>query len=114
LVIKTFFGARYTEAAVVLRYFGLAMLPMALLLVLMNYFVAKGRSLFSYVMFLGAFLEIGMILLFHGSLLSVIWSLLGAGGVVLSFGFATLLLENRSEYSRIQRKAKTVISERQW
>lgn len=114
-VIKTFFGARYTEAAEILRYFGLAMLPMALLLVLMNYFVAKGRSLFSYVMFLGALLEIGMILLFHRSLLSVIWSLLGAGGIVLSSGFAMLLSENRSEYSRIQRRAvKVAISEKQF
>lgn len=114
LIIKTFFGVRYIEAAEVMRYFGLAMLPMALLMVLMNYFVAKGRVMFSYVMSLGALLEIGMILIFHGSLLSVIWSLLGAGGVVLSLGFAMLLFENRWEYSRIQREAvKVAISRKQ-
>ena len=113
LVIKTFFGAQYTEAAVVLRYFGLAMLPMALLLVLMNYFVAKERPLFSYLMFLGAFLEIGMIFLFHESLFSVIWNLFGAGSIVLFLGFTMLLLEKRSEYSRIQRRVvKVAISEK--
>jgi len=50
-------------------------------------------------------LEIGMILLFHGSLFSVICSLLGVGGTILSIGFAMLFFESRSEYSKIQREA---------
>jgi len=86
---------------------------MALLQVLMNYFVAKGRVKFSYAMSLGAMSEIGVILLFHGSLFYVIYSLLGVGGFVLSIGFVMLLLENRSEYSKIRKiEVKVAISEK--
>jgi O-antigen/teichoic acid export membrane protein len=96
-VIETLFGARYLEAAGVLRYFGLAMLPMALLLILMNYFIAKGRTLFSYAMGLGAVIEVALILAFHSSLTSVIWAIMGTGGVVLALGFVLVYVEGRIE-----------------
>jgi peptidoglycan biosynthesis protein MviN/MurJ (putative lipid II flippase) len=93
----TLFGARYFEAAGVLRYFGLAMLPMALLLILMNYFIAKGRTVFSYVMGFGAAVEVALVLAFHSSLTSVIFVVMGAGGLVLSLGFIFLYVEGRME-----------------
>jgi len=97
LVIKTFFGAKYIEASEVVQYFGVAMLPMALLMILMNYFIAKGKTIFSYILFLGTFIEIALILFFHGSLMSVIYTLMGIGWILLCLGFILLYLENKME-----------------
>lgn len=110
LIIRIFFGAKYIEAVEVVRYFGIAMLPMALLLILMNYFVAKGRTVFSYILLIGAFLEIAAILIFHNSLMAVIFSIMGAGGFLLCLGFLLLYLEGRMEQSANQLMPKQTIS----
>jgi O-antigen/teichoic acid export membrane protein len=102
LVIKTFFGTKYIEAVEVVQYFGVAMLPMALLMILMNYFIAKGKTIFSYILFLGTFIEIALILFFHGSLMAVIYTLMGIGGILLCFGFILLYLENKTEQRKRQ------------
>ncbi len=86
LLISVFFGARYVEAAPVLRYFGLAMLPMAFLMVLMNYSIAKGERRFSYIMALGAFLEIGFIYRYHTSLQNVVFVIMAVGLFLLIAG----------------------------
>ncbi len=79
LILGAFFGARYAEAAPVLRYFGLAMLPMAFLLVLMNYSIAKGEKWFPYAMVLGALLEVVFIRLHHESLQKVVFVIMTVG-----------------------------------
>ena len=91
-LIGTFFGARYLEAAPVLRYFGLAMLPMAFLLVLMNYSIAKGEKRFSYLMALGAFLEIVFIYFHHESLLKVVFAIMAVGLFLIAIGSIKALI----------------------
>lgn len=86
LIISVFFGVRYVEAAPVLRYFGLAMLPMAFLLVLMNYSIAKGEKRFSYLMALGALLEISFIYFHHDSLLKVVFVIMAVGVFLIAAG----------------------------
>jgi len=83
LIISVFFGARYVEAAPVLQYFGLAMLPMAFLLVLMNYSIAKGERRFSYLMALGALLEVIFIYFHHESLLKVVFVIMLVGALLI-------------------------------
>jgi O-antigen/teichoic acid export membrane protein len=95
LIIKIFFGMKYLEAAGIMRIFGLAMLPMALLMILINYFIAKNRTSFSYVLFFTVVLEIIFILLFHRSLLSIIYILMGTGSILLCYGLLLLCLEKR-------------------
>jgi len=86
-IIQVFFSARYLDAAPVLRYFGLAMLPMGLLMVIMNYAIAKGERLLSYVLIIGAALEILLIYRFHESLLQVVFIMMALGlFLVLSAG----------------------------
>ncbi|OGR97369.1 MAG: hypothetical protein A2V88_07025 [Elusimicrobia bacterium RBG_16_66_12] len=79
LILHVFFGARYAEAAPVLRWFGLAMLPMAVLMVLMNYSIAKGERRFSYLMALGALLEVVFIHFHHESLQKVVFVIMAVG-----------------------------------
>ncbi|OGR75584.1 MAG: hypothetical protein A2X40_08155 [Elusimicrobia bacterium GWC2_65_9] len=86
LIISVFFGARYAEAAPVLRCFGPAILPMAVLMVLMNYSIAKGERRFAYVMALGALLEVAFICLRHDSLLKVVFVLMAVGVFLIAVG----------------------------
>lgn len=83
LIIRVFFGVRYLEAAPVLRYFGLAMLPMAFLMVLMNYSIARGERRFSYLMALGALLEVALIYFHHESLQKVVFVIMTVGVLLI-------------------------------
>lgn len=87
-IIHSFFGARYIEAAPLLKYFGLAMLPMAFLMVLMNYLVAKEKTLFAYIMAAGAALEIAAMYLYHGVPLDIVKAMSAGGTLALLAGIA--------------------------
>jgi len=87
-IIGTFFGAGYLEAASLLKYFGLAMLPMAFLLVFMNYFVAREKNVFSYIMAVCAVLEIAAMHLYHSTPLDIVKALSAAGVLALLTGIA--------------------------
>lgn len=82
--MRTFFGSSYAEASGLLKYFGLAMLPMAFLLVLMNYLVAKEKTLFAYIMIAGAVLEIGAMSLYHGAPMDILKIMGVAGSLTLA------------------------------
>jgi len=59
---------------------------MALLMVLMNYLIAREKNLFSYIMNVGALLEIFAIILFHDSLMQIVFIMLTAGTLLLVNG----------------------------
>jgi len=87
-IIGVVYGNQYTAAASILKYYGLAMLPMALLMVLMNYLIAREKNLFSYIMIVGAFLEIFAIFLFHDSFMQIVFIMLMVGTLLLVIGIA--------------------------
>ena len=87
-IIGVVYGDQYIAAASILKYYGLAMLPMALLMVLMNYLIAREKNLFSYIMIVGALLEIFAIFLFHNSLMQIVFIMLTAGTLLLVTGIA--------------------------
>jgi len=88
----TFFGARYLEAAPLLKYFGLAMLPMAFLLVFMNYFVAREKTVFAYIMAACAVIEIAAMHFYHAVPLDIVKVMSAAGVLALAGGLAAQLL----------------------
>lgn len=90
--MATFFGASYVEAAPLLKYFGLAMLPMAFLLVFMNYFVAREKNVFAYIMAACAALEIAVMHLYHSAPLDIVLAMSAAGTLALACGIAAQLL----------------------
>jgi len=90
-ILATFFGARYLGAAVILQYYGLAMLPMALLLVLFNYMMACGNPVFSCFMLLGAMLELFLIQFCHYSLFWVVSFIALPSFVLVVVGFLHIL-----------------------
>lgn len=96
-IIRFFFGVKYIESTEIVRYFGWAMLPMAILLIQMNYFLAKGKSFFSFILALAAIAEILLIFRFHDSIIFVIFIILINGGVFSIPGFLLLYYEARTE-----------------
>jgi O-antigen/teichoic acid export membrane protein len=84
-VVTALYGERYQEAGVLLKYYGFAILPMALILVIEHFLIAKRRVLFAYLFLTVAPLQIGAIYWLHDSLLTVL-------AVIAVTGFTTLFV----------------------
>lgn len=67
-IISFFFGERFVAAAPIIGKFAVAMLPLAIVLVIMNYNLAKGSKIFPYIMLAFAIIQISAITLAHNSL----------------------------------------------
>ncbi|HRY30612.1 MAG TPA: hypothetical protein P5079_11330, partial [Elusimicrobiota bacterium] len=104
-IMRTVYGVRYSEAQSVLKYYGVAMLPMALLMVLMQYLIARKKSLFSYIMIVGGGLEIAAISLMHRSLLQVVFTMLVVGAALFGVGVAIQYVPSLQSESPATREA---------
>lgn len=93
LIISIFFGKKFASAANIIGLFAIAMLPMAIIMVLMNYNLAKGKKLFVYIILAFSILEIACIIVFHDSLITVLNIILYAGLSCCSLLFLLLGLE---------------------
>jgi O-antigen/teichoic acid export membrane protein len=90
-LVVLLFGESYREAGQVLRYFGIAILPLGLVTVAEHFLIAQGRVLFAYLFFAIAPLQVLGILLFHDALWMVV-AVIGACGALLAVvGYAMLL-----------------------
>ncbi len=72
MLIYFLFGTNYTEAGQLLKYYGIAMLPMGIVMILEHYFIAKNRIFFSYLFILIVPLQFLTLMHFHESLITVI------------------------------------------
>lgn len=96
-IIVLFYGEDYRAAGEVLKFFGIAILPMALIMVLENFLIAQGRVLFAYLFMVIAPLQVIAIQMYHDSLLMIV-SIVGISGYVLvMIGFG-LILKNYKNY----------------
>lgn len=87
-IIAVLYGDAYLGAGEILKYYGLAIFPMALVYIAKHFLIAKGRVLFAYLFFPFAPLLLLCIHFFHQTLLQVVlWvGLSGAGLVLLGYG----------------------------
>jgi len=79
-VVILLYGASYQESGPLLKYFGLAILPMAVVLVVVHFLIAKGRVIFAYLFLPVAPLQMAAIHWFHDSLFSII-TVIGVSGM---------------------------------
>ena len=93
LFVKILYGERYQEAGELLRYFGFAIMPMALISVAEYFMIAKGRIMFAYLFMISAPLQILAIYLNHDSLLDVIGIMAASGVSLACVGFGLLWRE---------------------
>jgi len=82
-ILDLLFGGKYPKAAPLLAYYGVAMLPMALLLITMNFHIARGHGRIWVVIALGAVVEVLAILLCHQNLGQILTAVFTGGSVAL-------------------------------
>jgi len=95
-IISMLYGDAYLGAGDILKYFGFAMLPMAIVMVVENYLIAKGTVIFAYIFVLIAPLQILAIYYFHDSLITVVGIVALFGLLLVTLGIAMLWLNKRS------------------
>jgi O-antigen/teichoic acid export membrane protein len=93
IIVSTFFGERYAPASRILGLFALAMLPCAIIMVVMNYNLARGNKFFAYLMPVFAVLKIIGIISFHDKLTSVLMVVLCTGTLCVAMLFLLLTLD---------------------
>jgi O-antigen/teichoic acid export membrane protein len=81
-IIVLLYGTDYKEAANVLKYFGFAILPMALIMVAEHFLIAMGRVLFAYLFKVVAPLQLIAIYYYHDTLLDIV-AVLSISGIIL-------------------------------
>ena len=90
-ILRLLFGGKYPEAAPLLTAYGIAMLPMALLLIAMNFHIARGHGRVWVFIALGAVVEVLAILLWHQDLGQILKAVFAGGSVALAASIWPLL-----------------------
>jgi O-antigen/teichoic acid export membrane protein len=92
-IILLLFGEGYIQAAPILKYFGFAMLPMALILVAEHFLIAMGKVLFAYLFMIIAPLQLIAIYYNHESLLGIVFIVSISGITLALIGYSLLWRE---------------------
>jgi len=95
--IRAVFGKKYLAVSPLLRIFSIAVIPLALTNVLINYRLARRDVNFAYYLILGVIFYIAMLVLFHNSLLQVVVIVGITGSLVFALNIGFILLQNRRE-----------------
>lgn len=90
-VLSLFYGDRYLGASELLKYYGFAILPMSLVMVIEHFLIARGRVLFAYLFALVAPLQLFLTSIFHEALLDVLLIMGGCGVFLIMLGFIFML-----------------------
>lgn len=89
-IVVLFYGEEYRDAGIILRYYGIAMLPAALVMVVEHFLIAKGRVLFAYLFILILPLQLVAVYFNHETLLTVVTVVGGSSMLVMLLGFGLL------------------------
>jgi len=93
-IVEIFFGDKYPGAYLILRWYGFAMIPMALILVMENFLIAKGFTLFSWIFLLIVPLEFICIFYMHDFVWEIIAIIATSGFIVFIAGFIFLIFKS--------------------
>lgn len=86
VLIHLVYGQAYVDAGGLLRWYGVAMLPLALIIVLEHYLIAHGRALFSWIFLAISPLQAIAVYLWHENLINVVISIACCGIILLLIG----------------------------
>ena len=101
VIMGVLFGDRYLEAARLTAIFGLTMLPMALLLLLMNYLLAQGWVRCVWFLGLSVAVDVAGISLFRDSLENILYVIMVSGIVALLPMVAVILAQGLRAKRRV-------------
>ena len=100
-------GKKFIATAPLLRIFGLAMLPFALLNILINFNLAKHSTKFVYTLVFGCLLEVFLMYLYHNTLMQVLYIMMGSGTLLFLINFFLIIREKSSQVYRDPQIAQT-------
>ena len=92
-IILLLYGAEYKEASLILKYFGFAMVPMAMIMIAEYFLIAMGRVLFAYLFVFVAPLQVTAIYIYHDTLQNIVLVLFVSGALLASAGYGLLWRE---------------------
>lgn len=92
------FGHKYDNAPEILRYFGFAMLPIALILVAEYFLIARGKILFTYLLLAAMPLQILVIHFHHSHLLNVVAAITVSSLLVTIVGYYLMWRDYRTQH----------------
>lgn len=94
-VLSTLLGESFAAASPLLRLYGFVMLPLALVNVVINFYLARSETKFIYILVLSVLLQVLLISLFHSNLYQVVYIMIGVSCIVMVATFAMLLVDRR-------------------
>lgn len=97
LSITVLFGARFSEAAPLLKYYGVAMMSMALVSVTISYNLARGKTSFIYSLLAGCAAHALLLNIFTGSLVAAVVILAAVNVSVAAYNLITVLRGRKAE-----------------
>ena len=104
LSISILFGNKYLPAVPLLRLFSLAMVPLALINIIMNFNLARERMGFIYSFIGFSILEVILIGMFHSSLNQVLLILIGVLTTLFTINIGLVWVDRRRAKVTVQRQ----------
>lgn len=92
-ILSVLFGDAYVAATPILRWYGLAVLPFVLAVVVLNFQLARDRMRFVYVFATGSVVEVALVWVAHASLVQVVQIVLLTNSVIFAIGIAVVRTE---------------------
>lgn len=92
-IVSAFFGSRFAPAVNIVGLFALAMMPLAVITIIMNYNMAKGGRYYTYVMLASSIAQTAGIIYFHSSASDVLKVILYTGLSCMTILFLLLAAE---------------------
>jgi len=97
-IILFLYGDSYIAGEALLKWYGFALLPMALVTILEHFLIAKGRTLFVWVFLLVCPLQLWAIATWHDHLYQILVSMGASGFFVLLIGCIFLIFEKYKKF----------------
>lgn len=96
-IIDIFYGSDYVGAGQILRWYGFAILPMALVIIAEQYLIAQGQVLFAWIFLAIAPLQILAIYIWHTELWMILLSMGLFGSLLACIGCLFMFFNRRSD-----------------
>lgn len=106
LIIKLLFGARYLPAIPYIKLISLAMLPLCLLNILVNFNLAMNNTKLTIVsLVLGSIIEGMLIVMYHSTVNEVLYILMGIGLILLIINFIATISQKSKKNLRLSKQS---------
>ncbi len=99
-IIVAVFGSKYLDISSLLRVFGIAISPLVLIHILINYNLARNRNSFLYVLVFGVVFYLILLSLFHSSLRQVVLILGSVGTLTLILNIGLVVCQDKKNCGR--------------